>query len=61
MPPIPSFLRRLGAAGAVENARAELESAHYRRFQAALVVKHLESSGRSGAPLAPAPAEARVA
>jgi len=60
MPRLPSLFRGLGAEGAAANARAELETAHIRSVQAALVVKHIQSSGRAGTPLGPA-AEARVA
>ena len=61
MPRLPSLIRGLGAAGATANARAELESEHVRCVQAALLVKHLESSGRGHQPLGLAAAEARVA
>lgn len=56
---LPSVIRGLGAAGAAANARAELESAHINRLQAALVAKRVNAS-RLGAPLVPA-AGARVA
>jgi hypothetical protein len=52
-------IRRLGAAGAAANARAELESAHLRTVQAAVVARKVNSSDR-GNPLIPA-VEARVA
>lgn len=57
---LTSPLRGLGTAGAVANAKAELESAHVRNLQAALVVRRVNRSGRAGDPLSPA-AEARVA
>lgn len=57
---LPSLLRGLGTAGATANARAELETAHVRTLQAAVVARRVNRSGGVGAPLAPA-AEARVA
>ena len=57
---IPLPLRGLGAAGATANARAELEQAHVRTLQAALVARRVNRYGGSGEPLTPA-AEARVA
>lgn len=57
---LPSLLRGLGTAGATANARAELESAHVRNLQAALVARRVNRSDGSGHPLSPA-AEARVA
>lgn len=56
---LPPMLRGLGAAGAAANARAELESAHIRHLQAALVAKRVNTS-HLGAPLSPL-VEARVA
>ena len=56
---LPSLLRGLGTAGATANARAELETAHVRTLQAAIVAQRVNRSG-AGHPLSPA-AEARVA
>ncbi|WP_426571213.1 hypothetical protein [Aquihabitans sp. McL0605] len=56
---LPPLLRGLGTAGAAANARAELETAHVRNLQAALVVQRVNRSG-AGHPLLPA-AEVRVA
>lgn len=53
------LLRGLGTAGATANARAELESAHVRHLQAALVAKRVNTSS-AGKPLSPL-AGARVA
>jgi len=57
---LPSLLRGLGTAGATANARAELESAHVRTLQAAIVARRVNRSGQDGLPLSPS-AEARVA
>lgn len=57
---LPSPLRGLGTAGATANARAELESAHVRNLQAAIVVRRVNRTGEPGTPLSPA-ADARVA
>jgi hypothetical protein len=54
-----SPIRRLGAAGAAANARAELETEHLRTLQAATVAQRVNCSG-VGDPLIPA-VEARVA
>ena len=57
---LPSLLRGLGTAGATANARAELESAHVRTLQAAIVARRVNGSGGAGVPLTSA-TEARVA
>ena len=57
---LPSLLRGLGTAGATANARAELETAHVRTLQAALVARRVNGSGGAGVPLTSA-TEARVA
>ena len=57
---LPSPLRGLGTAGAVANAKAELETAHVRNLQATLVATRVNRSGRAVDPLSTA-AEARVA
>lgn len=57
---LPPVLRGLGTAGAEANARAELESAHIRTLQAAVVVGRVQSYSAPGIPLSSA-AEARVA
>ena len=57
---LPSLLRGIGTAGATANARAELETAHVRTLQAAIVAQRVNRSGATGHPLLPA-AEARVA
>ncbi|HWJ98058.1 MAG TPA: hypothetical protein VNQ33_07855 [Acidimicrobiales bacterium] len=57
---LPSLLRGLGTAGATANARAELETAHTRNLQAAIVAQRVNRSGHAGRPLPPV-AEARVA
>ena len=57
---LSSLIRGLGTAGATANARAELESAHVRHLQAAIVAQRVNRSGASGHPLMPA-AAARVA
>lgn len=57
---LPSLISGLGTAGATANARAELETAHVRNLQAAIVVQRVNRSGATGHPLLPA-AEARVA
>jgi hypothetical protein len=57
---LPSLLRGLGTAGATANARAEVETAHVRTLQAAVVAQRVNRSGGHGLPLSPS-AEARVA
>jgi hypothetical protein len=54
------LIRGLGAAGAVANARAELETAHVTNLQAVILARRVNSSGRAGEPLSPV-AEVRVA
>lgn len=54
------LIRGLGAAGATANARAELQSAHDRTLQAAIVARRVTGSSPAGRPLSPA-AAARVA
>lgn len=50
-----SLMSGFGAAGAAANAKAELETAHTQRLQAALVAKRVnQRSGAASVPLTPA-------
>ncbi|MCB1039049.1 MAG: hypothetical protein KDA94_05900 [Acidimicrobiales bacterium] len=56
---LPHLFRRLGSAGAVANARAELEASHLRNLQATLVARRVNCSS-AGRPLS-SDAVARIA